>query len=101
MLSISFYTPGELAKLMGERMTQLRLAQNWKRETLAERAGVSPATLKRFETSGRISLDNLLRLALALGCLDQFEDLLAPSAPTSILELDRQAARKPRRRGSQ
>lgn len=98
MLSLSLYTPAELAKELGARAARLRLRQNWKRTTLAERSGVSAASLKRFETSGQISLDNLLKLALALGCLDQFERLMEPPPPTSLAALERQTT-TPRRRG--
>src|SRR5688572_2642661 len=100
MLSLGIYTPIELARRLGERTTQLRLLQNWKRDTLAKRSGVSVASIKRFETSGHISLDNLLKVALALGCLVQFERLMEPPAPGSIAELDRQSATPPRRRGT-
>lgn len=99
MLSVSMYGPTELAEILGERLERLRLAQNWRRETLAERAGVTAASLKRFERTGQVSLDNLLKLALALGYLDQFERLLEPPAATTIAELDRQATEPSRRRG--
>lgn len=101
MLSLSLLGPDELAQQLGERAAQLRLGLNWKRETLAERSGVSSASIKRFETTGHISLDHLLKLALALGCLDQFERLLEPPPATSIADLDRQATQRPRRRGKQ
>lgn len=100
MLSLSLLTPTELAEQLGERAEQLRLLQNWKRDTLAERSGVPATSIKRFENSGQISLDGLLKLALALGCLDQFERLLEPPSAESIAELDRQSAKPRRRRGT-
>lgn len=100
VLSLSLYTPAELGKQLGERATRLRLQQNWRRATLAQRSGVSAASIKRFETSGQISLDHLLKLALALGCLDQFERLMEPPPATSIDELAGQATSPPRRRGT-
>ena len=48
---LSLFTPREVAERLGARMMQLRLARDWRRATLAERAGVSPATVARFETS--------------------------------------------------
>src|SRR5688572_4979128 len=99
MLSLNLYTPAELARRLGERAARLRLQHNWKRDTLAERSGVSAASIKRFETSGQISLDSLLKLALALGCLEQFDRLLETPAPTTLAELDRQTDAAPRRRG--
>lgn len=83
---------------MGTRMMQLRLARDWKRTTLAERAGLSAGTVARFESSGQITLDNLLKLALALGALDAFEGLFTLPPAASLAELERRAV-PPRRRG--
>ena len=54
-------TPNEMENLLAERFKTLRLSVGYKRTTLAQRAGVTVASLKRFETSGQISLKNLLR----------------------------------------
>lgn len=93
------YTPEEVGQRLGARMRQLRLARDWRRETLAERAGISAGTVKRFETTGQITLDNLLKLALALGCLDQFEQVFAPPAARSLAELEQRDAARERKRG--
>lgn len=100
MLSLGLRTPVEVARLLGERIVELRLTHNWKRETLATRAGVSLATLRRLETSGQASLDHLLRVALALGCLDQFEQLFQPPPARSFAELDQQKVARRRKRGT-
>ena len=63
----SILTPNEMEKLLAERFKVLRLQAGLKRTTLAQRAGVTVASLKRFETSGRIFLKNLLRLAHTVG----------------------------------
>jgi len=99
MLSLG-RTPAEVARLLGERVTELRLTHNWKRETLALRAGVSVPTLRRLETTGQTSLAHLLKVALALGCLDQFEKLLEPPPARSFAELDQRKLAKRRKRGS-
>lgn len=99
-MSLALFTPAEVARQLGERATQLRLGRNWKRETLAERAGVSVFLIKRFEASGQVSLENLLKLALALDCLDQFEALMRAPPVRSIAELDRQNSTPRRRRGT-
>ena len=39
---------------------------------LATRSGVSLGSLKRFEGSGQIALESLLKLALVLECLEDF-----------------------------
>jgi transcriptional regulator with XRE-family HTH domain len=76
-----------------------RLARNWTRQSLASRAGVSVASLKRFETSGKASLDLLLKIAHSLGRLDEFEKLLMPERATNLSELEKQTASHGRKRG--
>lgn len=76
-----------------------RLAMNLSQEGAARRAGISTGTIKRFEKTGHISIDNLLRIALVLDALAAFEDIFKPkaiAAPTSIEELIAEP-RKPQR----
>jgi transcriptional regulator with XRE-family HTH domain len=47
-------------------------------EEMADRSGVSLGSLKRFENSGKISLDSLLKLMHLLGRLNEFDNLLIP-----------------------
>jgi transcriptional regulator with XRE-family HTH domain len=58
----------------------IRKQQGMSQKDLADRAGVSLGSLKRFESTGQISLESLLRLALSLKVLDSFE-LLFPIDP--------------------
>ena len=63
-LTHTLFSPRELVQQIGENARALRLAQNLSRKTLAERAGVSESTIKRFETTGQITLDALVLLPL-------------------------------------
>jgi len=92
-------TPEEVAESLAQRVRHARLQEDLSRATLAERSGVSLGSLIRFERSGRASLKNLLALALALGRLDEFEEVFAPKPVESIAELERQALAKTRKRG--
>jgi len=67
---------------LGEKVKALRLAAGWKRVTLARRAGVTESSLKRFERTGKASLELVLRAAFALGRLGEFGGLLAPPSRT-------------------
>lgn len=96
---LSLSTPEEIGRTLGRRIRELRLLQDWSRGTLAARAGVAPASLKRFENTGRASLDLVLRVALALGRLADFEGLLTPPVVQTLAELERQARNRPRKRG--
>jgi len=92
-------TPEEAGHVLGERARTLRLGEDWTRTTLASRAGVTVASLKRFERTGKASLDLVLRVAHALGRLDEFSALLDTRQATTMAELERQAGRPPRQRG--
>jgi transcriptional regulator with XRE-family HTH domain len=91
--------PEEMAVALGAKAKALRLLAGWKRLTLAERAGVSGASLKRFEQTGQASLELVLRVALSLGRLEEFGTLLAPPPARSIDELDRRLRQPLPKRG--
>lgn len=78
-----------------------RLAVNLTQMGLAQRSGVSLGTLKKFERSGKISFESLLKIAMALGATQEFESLFAASASAGLLSLDELLKQpKERKRGS-
>lgn len=85
---LSLHTPHEVARLLAGRVRELRLARGWKQSTLAEHAGVSLPTLRRYERHGRTSVDHLLRICHALGRLDEVAEILKPPPAQSIAELE-------------
>lgn len=60
---------------LGTRARELRLLRALKQEELASRAGVGVMTVRRFEQTGRASLENVLRIAMALGVDEAFDQL--------------------------
>ena len=46
---------------------------------LSERSGVALSTLRKFEQSGAVSVDNLFKLMLVLGGLDEVIDASVPN----------------------
>jgi len=92
-------TPEAVAAALAERCRRLRLARKWKQSTLAERAGVSLASLRRFEQTGRIALKSLLRLSFVLGRLGDFDALLRLPPADSIKELEVMASGSVAQRG--
>ena len=97
--TLSLIGPAEMGKSLADRARSLRLLKGWKRDTLAERAGVTSASLKRFETTGKASLELVLKIAHALGRLEEFSKLLRPPAAQSIEELEQRATKPIRKRG--
>lgn len=93
--------PSDVARILAGRVKALRLIRGWTQATLAHRAGVTLASYRRFETTGKASLELVLKVAHALGRLDEFADLLKPPPASSIEELAAQSAspRPKRKRG--
>jgi transcriptional regulator with XRE-family HTH domain len=96
---VELRTPEELSVELGRRCRALRLEKNWRRATLAERAGISVSTLARFETTGVIALAKFVRLAWALGRLDDLETVLQSAPAATLADLERHDARPPKHRG--
>ena len=87
---ISIKSPFEMAKEIAKKAQEQRLKLNFSQQTLSEKSGVSYGTLKKFEQKGQISLESLLKIALALGEMDQFAHLFAKTdeqLPASLDEL--------------
>jgi transcriptional regulator with XRE-family HTH domain len=99
MDGFSLHTPEQIGRTLAARVKALRLAKGWKQATLAERSGVSLASLRRFEASGRASLQLLLQLAFALNRLDDFDALLQAPRAASLAELEAAEKRPARQRG--
>ena len=88
----------EVMQEIAERAKFKRLEQNLTQEGLALRSGVSLGSIKRFERTGEISLKSLIDIALALGCLEDFDALFADNASRGSLFENREE--KKRKRGS-
>jgi transcriptional regulator with XRE-family HTH domain len=63
---------------IAERHRALRKQAGYSQMELAQRSGVSLGSLKRFESTGQISLESLLKLTEILGRLNDFDLILKP-----------------------
>jgi hypothetical protein len=84
MVAQIFITPIEAVNTLAQLFRQKRLLQNLGQRTLALRAGVSLSVLKKFESSGKISLASWLKLAAALGCLAPLVQLLQSDSISTL-----------------
>jgi len=75
----------DLKERFKARRKELKLTQ----KELSEKSNVSLGSIKRFEQSGQISLDSLLKVALILECLEDFEKVCEEreEMPESLEEL--------------
>ncbi|MDR3265271.1 MAG: helix-turn-helix domain-containing protein [Synergistaceae bacterium] len=72
-----------LAQRVRQRRREARLSQ----KSLADRSAVSFGSVKRFERTGEISLASLLRIAIVLGCDDDFNQLFSRRNYQSLDEI--------------
>jgi len=89
MLSFLPPTPFEMMDIIKTKFRQRRKTLGYTQIELSERSGVSLGSLKRFESSGQIAFESLLKLALVLECLGDFSAVCESkeTMPKSIEEL--------------
>jgi len=80
-------TVQELANGVAARIRSIRLDNDLTQAGLAARSGVTLASLRRFETTGQIAFESLIRLTQALGRDGDIAALLAPPPMASLDEL--------------
>lgn len=80
-------TPQEITTSLAAKVKQRRKEAKLTQKQLSEKSGVSLGSVKRFETSGEISLHSLVKLAIALGCEEDFTPLFAKKQYHSIQEI--------------
>jgi len=88
----------ETLRALGGRARQLRLVRGLPQEELAEHAAVGLATVRRFEKTGRASIENVLRIATALGAERAFDQLFEAPPYASLDEALARPAVTARRR---
>lgn len=72
-------SPKEIMILLSKRTRVLRKEEKMSQKELSERSGVSYASVRKFETTGIISLESLLKICETLKRLTDFESLLLPN----------------------
>lgn len=78
--------PADWMQEMAKRHKMLRKQAGFTQSELARRSGVSLGSLKRFETSGQISIQSLFLLIDVLGRLDDFDTILKPIENMKVIE---------------
>ena len=72
-------TPKEIMILLSKKTRALREQEKMSQRELSERSGVAYASIRKFESTGIISLEPLLKICEALKRLTDFESILLPS----------------------
>lgn len=83
-------TPEEINFALAQRLVRIRKRRDLSQQVLAEKSNVSYGSIKRFETTGQISLISLTKLCIALDCVDEIKNLFTNVAYDSIEEVLRE-----------
>ena len=97
MIDIRLMSPAEISAEVGSRLRSRRLSLRMTQDELARRAGLNINTIRNLEAkTGACALDTIIRASVALGLVDNFEQLFG-TKPKSIAQME-QAAEAPRLR---
>ena len=80
-------TPEELDQKLAQRVRKIRKRRSITQEKLASISGVSYGLIKRFETTGQISLLSLTKIAIALDLADELRNIFTQVPYKDIQEV--------------
>lgn len=86
-MKLFLYSAHDVQTHLAEAIQQRRKALRWSRQTLAERSLVPASTIKKFETTGQISLGQFLLLWQCVDDLVRIDQLCQP-VETALLSID-------------
>jgi len=89
-MSFVWETPEEINLALAQRLSRIRKRRKLSQQELSEKSNVSYGSIKRFETSGQISLISLTKLCVALDCVDEIRNLFTNVEYSSIEEVLRE-----------
>ena len=89
-MSFIWETPEEINLALAQRLSRIRKRRKLSQQELSEKSNVSFGSIKRFETTGQISLISLTKLCVALDCADEIRKLFTNVEYSSIEEVLRE-----------
>ena len=92
-------SPDAIVKGVAERLKARRLEKDLTQKAFAARAGVGYDAYRKFESTGDITLRNLVRCAMVLDETARFDDLFTTRQYTSLDALIEQTAANKKKRG--
>ena len=87
MEALIWETAEELDQKLAKRLCQIRKRRKISQQKLADMSGVSYGSIKRFETTGMISLLSLTKIAMALDMADELRDIFTSVPYRDIQEV--------------
>lgn len=80
-------TPEEINLKIADRLKNIRKRRRISQKKLSEISGVSYGSIKRFETTGQISLLSLTRIATALDVVNELREIFSQDPYKNIQEV--------------
>lgn len=80
-------TPSDVAKRLAYKIKKIRKQKKITQRELSGRSNVSYATLRKFEKTGQISLESLIKLTMELGVVNEINELFENPVYNSIEEV--------------
>ena len=87
-------TPLDISHEIAAKVKVLRKEKSLSQYDLAIKSGVSTGSLRRFEQTGQVSLESLLKILNVLDRLNELETILAPNNDKNIDRLFSDKTRK-------
>lgn len=87
MAEFIWETAEELDQKLAQRVKNIRKRRSISQEKLSAMSGVSYGSIKRFESSGQISLISLTKIAMALDIADELRNLFTQVPYRDIQEV--------------
>jgi len=93
-------TDEALMRLVGERLSGLRLARNLTQKQLAEQAGLGLRTVQRLELGAAATqLSGFIRVCRVLGLVENLEAFIPQPAVSPMAQLQQQGRKRQRATG--
>ena len=87
MTDFIWETAEELDLKLAQRVRNIRKRRSISQEKLASMSGVSDGSVKRFESTGQISLLSLTKIAMALDVADELRNIFSEVPYRDIQEV--------------
>lgn len=86
-MEFAWDTPSDVAIRIADRLKNIRKRKKITQKQLAARSNVSYATLRKFEKTGKISLESFIKLTMELGVVEEINDLFTEPVYASLEEV--------------
>ena len=95
-MDLIFSKPGEIVKLLCERLRKERLSRQMTQADVAARAGIGVNTVSNLEAGRNVGFESVVRVAMVLGRVQELQELFKPRLDSldDMLRYDSSASRQ-------